>query len=528
MTPFDSKGEFLQCAAGGSLRREAVRGAGASIAAAGISLAIQLAATVVLARILTPTDFGLVAMVMTFSLLLGSFGLNGFTEVIIQRDRISRHLASNLFWINAMIGMLLALGFAACGPVLAAFYHDGRVAAITEWMALPIGLSSLSYIHLALLKRALRFTTVSLISVASRTAMVGISIYFAFAGWGYWALVAGNVGQQLISCGGAWVACRWLPSRPGRVADTWTCISFALSVYSHFAFSYLAGNTDNVLVGWRFNARALGFYKKAYDLFVLPASQLVAPISAVVIATLSRSSKNQSEYRRYFLGGMSVLAFLGMGIGADFTLVGRDLVRVVLGPGWGETGAIFSLFGPGIGVMLLYNTHGWIHLSLGRPDRWFRWGIVEFLVTAGLFLLGLPFGPRGVALAWTASFFVLMVPAFSYAGRPIGFGVGPILREVWRFFAASILAGAAAYWTARTLAVFARVPGELGAVERTVSSSCFFLLFYVAAVMALHGGPAPFRRLGRLLGELLPGRSIKLEDPARAEAWQPESRPIGA
>ena len=131
---------------------------------------------------------------------------------------------------------------------------------------------------------------------------------------------------------------------------------------------------------------------------------------------------------------MSVLALLGMGIGADFTLVGRDLIRVLLGPGWAESGRIFAFFGPGIGVMLLYNTHGWIHLSIGRPDRWFRWGVIEFLCTAGLFVIALPWGPRGIALAWTVSFFVLMLPAFWYAGKPIGLGVAPVLAVSLEIF----------------------------------------------------------------------------------------------
>ena len=211
-----------------------------------------------------------------------------------------------------------------------------------------------------------------------------VSIVLAMAGWHYWALVWGIVTQTAVAAVGAWLVCRWIPSWPGRASGTGSGLKFAMNVYSHFAFSYLTRNTDNLLVGWRFGARALGFYKKAYDLFVLPETQLLSPMSAVVVSTLSRVSRDREQFQRYFLRAISVLALVGMGIGADFALVGKDLIRFLLGPGWEEAGRIFTLFGPGIGVMLLYNTHGWIHLSIGRPERWFRWGLMEFVCTASL------------------------------------------------------------------------------------------------------------------------------------------------
>ncbi len=111
------------------------------------------------------------------------------------------------------------------------------------------------------------------------------------------------------------------------------------------------------------------------------------------------------------------MAFVGMGLSADLAILGNDLIRLY----WGRKGAgraIFLFFGPGIGVMLLYYTNGWIHLSIGKADRWLRWGIIEITVTFLLFLLGLPGGPLGIAAAWTASFWILTFPALWYAGKP--------------------------------------------------------------------------------------------------------------
>lgn len=507
MRPFGADGVFCAGVDGAVLRRAAVRGASVTIFAQGASLAVQITATVVLARLLLPADFGVVAMVTTFSLLFASFGLNGFTEAILQREQVTRFLASNLFWINLGAGALLTGTFIALAPWMARFYHDPAVTRIAQAVAATILLGSLVVLHQALLQRAMRFTAVGVNAIVARAASVIVSIACALGGWGYWALVAGMIAQPLSQCLGVWLLCRWIPSWPRREPGTGAAVKFALNVYSHFGFNYSARNTDNLLVGWQFNAQALGFYKKAYDLFALPVGQLVSPVGAVAIATLSRFNRDRAQYERYFLRGISVLALVGMGVGADFTLIGKDLIRFLLGPGWDEAGRIFAFFGPGIGVMLLYNTHGWIHLSIGRPDRWFRWGVLEFLFTAGLFVLALPWGPEAIALAWTVSFFALMIPAFWYAGRPIGFRARPVIAAVWRYFVASAVAGEAAFLLLAKLQWLATAAGAFGALARVLLASLVFCAFYVGMVGALHGGFAPFRQLGELLRELLPARS---------------------
>lgn len=504
MRPFDSSGAFHPIAEGHSLRRAAVRGAGVTVFASAVAFVVQMAATVILARLLTPSDFGIVTMVTTFSLFFSSFGLNGFTEAILQREEITHFLVSNLFWINIAAAAFLTVVFALLGPLIALFYHDPLVVRVVEGMSLTIIAASFSVIHLALLKRALGFTAVAVNAIVARIVSVLVSIGLALAGWGYWSLVAGLVAQQLSISIGAWIQCSWTPSLPRRVPGTAAVVKFALNVYSHFGFYYATGNTDNLLVGWRYNAAALGLYKKAFDLFYLPANQLTSPISSVVIATLSRFNRDRAQYCRYFLAGISFLALVGMGVGADLTLIGRDVIRVVLGPAWDESGRIFVFFGPGIGVMMLYGTQSWIHLSIGRPDRWFRWGVFEFLCTVSLFLIALPWGPRAVALAWTTSYFLLMTPAFWYAGKPIDFGISTVLPVIWKFFIAALAATCASLALIHVWPPFGTTPGGLGAFARCVSVSAIFFALYLAAVVALNRGTEPLRHAGRILGDMLP------------------------
>jgi O-antigen/teichoic acid export membrane protein len=514
LKPFDESGAFRPVV--GEMRGLAVRGAGVTVLSAGLGLAVQIVSTMILARLLTPRDFGLVTMVTTFSLLLMNVGLNGFTEAVLQREEMDHALASNLFWINVGVGLVLTVAFAGAGSLLARFYGNPLVAPVTVGISLTIFITSTSVIHIALLKRAMRFSVTSANDIFSAALSFTVAILLARQGWGYWALVAGVVSLPLFQSIGAWYQCRWVPSFPRHAAGTAWAVRFAMSVYGRFGINYFARNLDNLLVGWRFSAQALGFYKKAYDLFALSAGQLVAPLLNVAVSALSRLRHDLVQYKRYFLGALAVIAFVGMGLGADLTLIGKDVIRLLLGPGWEQAGRIFTYFGPGIGIMILYYTYGWIHLSIGKPDRWLYWGIFEFVFTALSFVVGLHWGPLGVAAAWTLSFWILAVPAFWYAGRPIRLGVGSIIAAVWRYPIASLLAGCATAWIVAAVPWFGAGSGALWAAARIAMISVLFGALYCGAVGLMFGGLDPFYQLASLLREMVPWNKLAKASEAAA------------
>jgi O-antigen/teichoic acid export membrane protein len=495
----------------GGLRRAAVRSAAVTVLAQGVAFAVQLTAMVVLARLLVPSDFGVVTMVTTFSVLLVSCGQIGFPDAVLQSDEMNHLLASNLFWINVGIGLVLTLAFAATGSLLARFYGDPRVAHVAVGVSLTIFITSASVLHLALLKRAMRFSAVSANDIVARAVSVVVSVLLAWAGWGYWALVAGVIAQPLSTSVGAWVLCRWIPGIPRRAEGTGAMIQFARNLFARWSVGYFTQNTDNLLVGWRFGSGPLGFYKKAYDLFVLPFSLLT--VYPVAVSTLSRLNRDHIQYRRYFLRGLSILALLGMGLGASLTLVGKDLVRLMLGPRWELTGHIFTFFGPGIGAMLIYSTHGMLHLSLGTTGRYFRWGLIEVTVTCFMFFLGLRWGPSGIALAWTASYWLLSLPSFWYAGKPVQLGVGSIVAAVWKYTLASFAAGVVCFEIVRQLPSLTSMAGAPGALARIVAYSLLFGALYIGAVIVLHGGCEPLYQLLRLVKEMAPWSKFSKPSP---------------
>jgi PST family polysaccharide transporter len=240
----------------------------------------------------------------------------------------------------------------------------------------------------------------------------------------------------------------------------------------------------------------------------MPSNQLSSPLTTVAVAALSRLTGDEPRRRRHLLEAISTVAFVGMGLGAALTLVGGDVIHVLLGPNWDEAGRLFMLLGPGIGVMLLHDTQGWIHLSLGRPDRWLRWAAVELVVTATLFVLALPWGPAGIAVAWTVSYWILTLPSLWYAGQA-QLGLGSIVDVVWKHVVASAVAGLTAFAIVSTLSWVPATPAVVGSLARIVVTSIVFGALYLGAVVVLHRGFAPLMHAAGLV------RVMTMPRPAR-------------
>jgi PST family polysaccharide transporter len=486
------------------LKKRAVKGAGFTVISQASTFLMHIISTVVLARLLTPDDFGLVAMVVTFSLMLQNVGLNGFTEAVMQKEELDQRLVSTLFWINIATSLGLTLIFIAAAPVLSWLYREPRLQAIALGVALSIIFTGLANIHAALLKRTMEFKITSAIFFAARTAGFLLAIALAWMGWGYWALVINVVAQPLVYAVCVWMFCSWRPGMPARNTGVRSMVVYALHVYGNFFLNYSSRNADIFLVGRYFGAVSLGFYKKAYDIFALPVNQLTAPLTDVALSTLSRLTGEPERYRRYYLDAVSILAFIGMALSLLLTVNAHDLILLILGPQWTSSADIFMYFGPGVGIMLIYYTNSWLSLSLGRADRLFRWGFVELVVTVLSFVMGMPFGPAGVAAAWTVSFYVLTGVGLWYAGKPIQITFGAVLAAIWKYAVSALAAGAASYHLFRSVDAVAGPFGNLNIAVRIVLSGTTGLSLYLLAILALYGGTGPITRLLSLAKDLAP------------------------
>lgn len=478
-------------------------GAGFTVLAQTTNYGIQTVGTIIIARILTPDDFGLVSMVAVFSLFFQNFGPNGFTEALIQKEDLTHHQMSKLFWVNLSIMAGLTLLFVALSPAIAWFYQEVQLKAISTWMSLAIIFGGLGTCHTALLVRNMKFNLSGLTDVTAALLSTGIGIIAALRGYGLWSLVVRRVSQPLIASAFAWVFCRWRPGMPAKGTEIRPMLMFGVKTYGNFLMSYFRHNLDKVLVGRAFGKTPLGHYDRASQLSSVLPNQLTNALSSVGIATLSRLANDPEKYRSYFSKALSVLAFVGFPGSVLITLLGKDIILLLFGPQWNIAGEIFMGFGPGIGVFVLSNTNVWLHISLGRPDRLLKWGFVVLGGAALSYSVGLMFGPLGVAIAYSIMFYILLIPGLWYAGKPAAIKASFYLSVLWKYWTAAFASGFMCWLAARLLAPTAEFYHRLAPLERVGLGLIVYPVFYLGVIAILFRGLKPIAMFLALIKDML-------------------------
>lgn len=407
----------------GSLRSSSARGAAHTVAAQAWRLGLQLGSTVVLARLLGPEAFGLVGMVLAVTTLADQLKDVGLGAAVVQGRALTQAHVSALFWINVLVGLGLALVVCALAPLLAAFYGEPRLTALTVGVSVTYLLGGIGTQHAALLLRQLRFRAVAARDVAAQTVAVAAAVGAAALGAGTWSLVLLTVVAAGARTAFAWAACSWRPSRPRlRVAGLSGYLAFGGRLSAFSILNHLARNADNVLIGKVAGAAALGAYGRAYALILAPLQQVTQPLTQVLVPTLSRLQDQPARYRRAYLDGLAVVALVSLPGVAVLAVVGDRLVAVLLGPDWERAGELFVLLAPAGIAHAVTSTCGWLYLSSGATRRMLRWALWTRPLTVAAFVAGLPWGPEGVAVAYSTVSWVLAVPSMVNAavGTPLG------------------------------------------------------------------------------------------------------------
>jgi len=485
------------------LKTKAIKGATVNIVAQFVGIAVQTIGVVILARLLKPRDFGLVAMVTAFSLWLSNFGVNGFTEYIIQKQEVRKEEINSIFWLHLLVATILSVVFVFFGFLLVGFYSEPALSGIAAAMTASFIFQALSTSPIALLKREMRFTGIAIAELISVVLSVLLAVAAAFLGSGYWAVVTRQLTAPAVMMLGAWFLCRWRPGGPLRLAGALPALKYAVQVYLNFTLGFLMRGADKVLLGKFHGSVLLGNYDRAYHIFSMPAAQIVTPLHSVALATLSRLKHDREKFSSYFSRAVTLVAFPGTLVALGLTVSARDLVQLLLGPNWVEAGRVVMAFGPGVVADLLFATHSWLHLSLGTPNRWLRWNLIASIVTLTAFLIAAPFGAVAMATAYSIKGYILILPGIWYAGRPIQLRLRQVIGCLRTYFLSAAVVGVS--WLSLSghwLPLKTLVTG-LSPLSRILLASCVTTVLYVAIVVLLERGFRSIRDILSLIPHIL-------------------------
>ena len=454
----------------GEFKDNVVKGSLATGMSQGASMGLTIVSAVVLARLLTPDDFGLVGMVNVFINFLFLFKDIGLSHATIQKDKITRPQISTLFWINCMISLTLGLTMLISGPLLSKFYDRSELTAIVALLAIPFVIEGMIIQHTALLRRHLRFTSVAIAEIMSRLSFLITAIIMAVMGFSYWSLVGGHIVRATVLLLFIFYSCPWIPGKMQKGTGVRSMMKFGGHVTVGNILAYLARNLDQILIGKMSGAVALGLYSKAYQLLMQPLTQIKLPLRSLSLPILSSLKKEPERYRSYFNKLLDISISLAIPVAVYCFLESEFLIRIILGPQWMDAVPVFRILAIGGIFVSASFLPGLALLSHGYSKKYMQLLIITAVIQSASFAAGAPFGINGIAIAYTVSSFLVLIPMvlMSFKGTNVKADTF-FLTILWPMLAATA-AGSLAF------ALMKLLPQE-GIVNHLIIAAVYFMVY---------------------------------------------------
>ncbi|MBE1875232.1 lipopolysaccharide biosynthesis protein [Myceligenerans pegani] len=411
-----------------SLARTGARGGVVTLAGQAATVLTRTVVLILLARLIAPEAFGLVAIVTAIATFATAVMLFGIPMAVVQAEHVSARAKSTLFLVNVGLGVLFAAVISLASGPLARLYDDERLAAVAGWIALvPLvnGLMIQSRTHLM---RNLRFTRLFVAETAGLLIGVGVAVLLAVQGADIEAVVALQVAPVAVQAVLVMVAARWLPGRPGELRETGALLRVGMRILGMNVLKSGARNVVVPVMGLTVPAAAVGAFDRAQHLIVAPINLTVDQMQRVAVPVLSRLRGEPGRMLAY----MQRAQLLGTyGTATLFLVVaalGEPIVRILLGPDWDTAGTVIQILAAGATCRALAQTMQWVFISADATTQGLRFNLWSQPLVAALSLAGLPWGVLGVATANSVAWALLWPTATLVAARSAGFPAGSLFR----------------------------------------------------------------------------------------------------
>ena len=411
-----------------ALREKAVSGVKWSTVSQAGRFVTQLLTTVILARLLAPSDFGLVGMAMVVIGFIGIFKDLGTSAAIIQRKELSESLLSSIFWVNAGFGASATFLLFLFAPLGGLFYQEPRVVIILQVLSTSFFISGLGILHQALLERSVSFDKLARLEIISVVLGAIVGVGLAFANAGVWSLVVQTLTTVTLTTVLLWRYSAWRPLRVFEMSEIKAVSRFSLNLTGFNIFNYFARNADYLLIGRFLGAQDLGYYTMAYRILLFPLQNISAVVGRVLYPVLSTIQDDDSRFTYAYLKVVRSISLITFPLMMGVLAVAKPFVLVFLGEKWQPVILLIMILAPVGLIQSIGTTVGTIYQVKGRTDWMFLWGLGSGTLAFIAFLIGLRWGISGVATAYAVASFILFYPSFSIPFRLIDLSFSKLLR----------------------------------------------------------------------------------------------------
>ena len=412
-----------------NLKIKTVQGIGWSGISQIIRLILQFGIIAVLARLLTPNDFGLLAMVAVFANFVLIFRDFGLTAALIQRKELVEGHLSSSFWINVVTGFVLTLSLVLLSSAIASFYNESRLIPIVVVLASTFSISSFGIVQAALLAKELNFKPLAIIEILAVIISGIIAVILAFCGFGVWSLVWQSVISSFVIVVMLWCFSVWKPKFLFKWSRVKELLDFGLNLTGFNFVNYFNRNFDNLLIGKFLGSAPLGFYNLAYQLLLFPLSNISQVIGRVMFPSFSIIKDDKKRICDIYIKAASYIAAVTFPLMIGLLVTAPQFIRVIFGPQWDRSIFLVQIFALVGLIQSIGSTVGWIYQSQGRTDIMFRWVVFTVIINVVAFVLGLKWNIEGVTIAYLIATLLLAYPNLAIPFKLIDLKVGYFIMQ---------------------------------------------------------------------------------------------------
>ena len=445
-----------------ALRDKTIAGIGWAGLARVLKEVMYLVITVALARLLTPRAYGLVGMIVVFTGFAERLTNPGFGDALVQHEELREGHLSSTFWLMAVLGLGMTAFFAALAPLVADFYAEPKLKALTMVVALNFAINPLNVVQRALIRREMDFKILMYVNTFSVLVSGAVAVAAAATGWGVWALVFLQLVGTLTRVLAMFVLIDWRPKWLFDWEAVRELLAFSGNLLGFRIINYWVRKTDDLLVGRFVGSHGLGVYTKAYEVMLQPVKHLRQVIGEVVYPAFTKIQEDRQRLKRAYLDATRVLGLLSIPVMCFVFVLADPLVVGVFGEHWRRVAPVLQILCL-VGVKQpVSSTTGWLYKACGRTDWQFRWSLVTSTVALISFFIGIQWGVIGMAAAYAIRGYLVWYPGMTIPGKLIDMSFWEFIWNQAPVFACSV-ASAAGIWLVRNYLMVGWTPwAQLG------------------------------------------------------------------
>jgi PST family polysaccharide transporter len=402
----------------------------------------QLLSLVIMARLLSPEDFGIFAILMIFVAFFNIFASMGTSQAIIHLDSPSQGTLSSIFYFNFAVGLFLFVLLYVLAWPISAFFANPDLVHYLQWIGLSFIIGALSLVQKVLLEKQMLFKRVVAIETIALALSFLVGVTAAFYDWGVYSLIIMTLFNAIVLSIGLWFSGHWRPSLSFNFKDIKLIWNYSFNLTSFSFINYFARSADQFLIGKFVGASSLGMYSLAYKIMLYPLDNISRVIVRVLFPAFSEIKHDNARFKNAYIKAISFIALVTFPLMMGLLATANTFVAVAFGDKWTGMATLLMILAP-IGMMQsIVTTVGSIYLAKGNTGLMFKIGAVNAVITVLSFVVGLPYGVEGVAIAYALANLIMLYPNLKIAWNQIELGVWKGLHKLLPYFlSAAVMAG---------------------------------------------------------------------------------------